>query len=94
MDVDFDSRLIVNGGKGNRIGQYLRERSQVYISHHVEWAIWEHMGIFFLHWTVLLSLGITTFQTPVCSRYSLIIPQYLLQRFIDIKHASIAVLKR
>ena len=32
-------------------------------------------------------------KNPVCLQYSYIIPQYLLQRFIDIRHAAIAVLK-
>ena len=48
---------------------------------------------FFPHWAVSSSHGITTFKKPVCLQYSLIIPQYLLQRFIDIRHVAIAVLK-
>ena len=72
MDVDFDSRLIVNGGRGNRIGQYLRDRCYrkytfTITSNGPFGNIWEDN---FSHWAVLLSLGITTFQTPVCLRYS------------------------
>ena len=46
---------------------------------------------------IFSALGCFTFpwslKKPVCLQYSLIIPQYLLQRFIDIRHVAIAVLK-
>ena len=46
---------------------------------------------------IFSALGCFTFpwnlKKPVCLQYSYIIPQYLLQRFIDIRHVAIAVLK-
>ena len=71
--------------KGKITGSYLRGRKQLKWCKTLSFVEtdWHMTFSFFQHWAVLLSLGITTFKKPVCLRYFLIIPQYLLQRFIE-----------